>query len=135
MDNTKIEKVKNRQTPFNIREVWKFLGFTGYYRYFIQDYLCITQPLLDLMQKTTPWHWEECQQVAFETLQEKMCNKPVLWQPDFMKPFIILMDTSAYAVGAILLQEGEINPQKPTKKPKSHPIAYYSATFTATERG
>ena len=41
MDNTKIEKVKKWQTPFNVREVWKFLGFTGYYRYFIQDYLGI----------------------------------------------------------------------------------------------
>jgi hypothetical protein len=31
MDDTKIEKVKNWQTPFNMREVWKFLGFTGCY--------------------------------------------------------------------------------------------------------
>jgi hypothetical protein len=45
------------------------------------------------------------------------------------------MDASAYGVGAILLQEGEINPQKPTKKPKLHPVMYYLATFTATERG
>ena len=64
-----------------------------------------------------------------------MCDKPVLQQPDFTKPFIILTDTSAYGMGAILLQEGEINPQKPTKKPKLHPIVYYLATFTATERG
>ena len=61
MDNTKIERVKNWQTPFNMREVQKFLGSTGYYRYFIQDYLCITQPLLDLTQKIMPWHWEDCQ--------------------------------------------------------------------------
>jgi hypothetical protein len=59
MDDTKINKFKNWKTPFNGREVWKFLGFMGYYRYFIQDYLRITQPLLDLTQKTTPWHWEE----------------------------------------------------------------------------
>jgi hypothetical protein len=78
MDNTKIEKVKNWQTPFNVREVQKFLGFTGYYQYFIRDYSHIAQPLLDLMQKTTPWHWEEQQQTAFETLQDKMCDKPVL---------------------------------------------------------
>src|SRR5712672_2538347 len=42
-------------------------------------------------------------------------------------------DTSAYGLGAILLQEGDINPQKPSK-PRLHPIAYYSATFTPTER-
>jgi hypothetical protein len=35
-------------------------------------------------------------------------------------------------VGAVLLQEGEINPC--TNKPTQHPIAYYSATFTPTER-
>jgi hypothetical protein len=64
-----------------------------------------------------------------------MCDKPVLQEPNFMKPFIVLTNASAYGMGAILLQEGEINPQKPTKKPKLHPIAYYSATFTATERG
>ena len=64
-----------------------------------------------------------------------MCDKPVLQQPDFTKPFIVLTDTSAYGVGAILSHEGEINPQKPTKKPKLHPIAYNSATFTTTGRG
>jgi RNase H-like domain found in reverse transcriptase len=42
------------------------------------------------------------------------------------------MDALAYSVGAVLSQEGEINPH--TKKPTQHPIAYYSATFTPTER-
>ena len=35
-------------------------------------------------------------------------------------------------MGAVLLQEGELNPR--TNKPTQHPIAYYSATFTPTER-
>jgi hypothetical protein len=38
MDDTKVEKVRNWRLPTNIMEVWKFLGFTGYYRYFIKDY-------------------------------------------------------------------------------------------------
>jgi hypothetical protein len=61
-----------------------------------------------------------------------MCTRPVLRQPDYTKPFFLLMDTSAYGVGAVLSQEGELNPR--TKKPAQHPIAYYSATFTPTER-
>src|SRR5712675_3006607 len=49
------------------------------------------------------------------------------------KLFVLHTDASAYGVGAILLQEGGLNPLKPSK-PCLHPIAYYSATFTLTER-
>jgi len=38
MDDTKIAKLQNWITPHNVTEVRKFLGFTGYYCYFIQDY-------------------------------------------------------------------------------------------------
>ena len=41
------------------------------------------------------------------------------------------MDASAYSVGTVLLQEGELNPR--TKQPMLCPIAYYSNTFTLTE--
>jgi len=137
MDNTKIVKVKNWITPHNIREVCKFLGFTGYYRYFIQDYSKKARPLLYLTHNTTPWQWGPDQQTAFETLRDAMCDKPVLRQPDFIKPFYVLTDASAYGVGAILSQEGEtdiLHIETTHKKPKLHPVAYYSATFTETER-
>jgi hypothetical protein len=69
-----------------------------------------------------------------------MCTKPVLQQPNFSKRFYVQTDASAYGVGAILSQEGgseedeeEDTTQKP-KKPKLHPLAYYSATFTPTEQ-
>src|SRR6266850_3157667 len=137
MDNTKIAKVKNWIMPHNVIEVCKFLGFIGYYQYFIQDYSRKAHPLLYLTHNTTPWHWGPDQQKAFETLHDAMCNKPVLRQPDFTKPFYILTDASAYDMGAILLQEGEsavLQIETPHKKPKLHPVAYYSATFTETER-
>jgi len=54
MDDTKITKVKNWITPHNVWEVRKFLGFTGYYRYFIQDYSKKARPLLYLTYNTTP---------------------------------------------------------------------------------
>ena len=63
-----------------------------------------------------------------------MCCKPVLRQSDFEKPFHVYTDALAYGVGAILLQEGETNLLKPNKMPKHHPITYYLATFTPTER-
>jgi hypothetical protein len=38
MEEAKVEKVKDWKPPQNIREVWHFLGFTGYYRYFVLIY-------------------------------------------------------------------------------------------------
>jgi RNase H-like domain found in reverse transcriptase/Integrase zinc binding domain len=133
MDDTKVDKVYNWRTLTNVTEVWKFLGFTGYYHYFIKDYSKITQPLLQLTHLTTPWSWQQEEQTAFETLRRAMTDKPVLHQPDFTKPFFLLTDASAYGVGAILLQEGGTTDQTANQKPRLHPVAYYSATFTETE--
>jgi hypothetical protein len=102
MDDSKIAKVKNWQPPRSVTEVRKFLGFTGYYRYFIQNYSRLARPLLDLMQKATPWHWNDDQQKSFEILQDQMCSKPVLRQLNFSKKFFVHTDASAYGVGAIL---------------------------------
>jgi hypothetical protein len=135
MDDTKVEKVCNWRPPTNVTEVRKFLGFTGYYCYFIKDYSKIAWPLLQLTHLMSTWHWDEDEQTAFETLCQVMINKPVLRQPDFTKPFFLLTDASAYGVGAILSQEGgsSLTPNL-GQKPKLHPVAYYSATFTQTER-
>jgi RNase H-like domain found in reverse transcriptase/Reverse transcriptase (RNA-dependent DNA polymerase) len=111
MDDVKVEKVRKWLPPSNVTEVCKFLGFTGYYCYFIKDYSKIAKPLLLLTHNTTPWQWDNEQQQAFETLCNLMCQQPVLKQPDFTKPFAVFTDASAYGVGAILSQEGGPNGQ------------------------
>ncbi len=135
MEDAKIEKVRDWTPPQNLKEVQRFLGFTGYYRYFIQGYSAIARPLLNLTKQVTPWHWEEPQQRAFDTLKARMCTKPVLQQPDFKKVFYLQTDASAYGVGAVLSQEGgTMMSNSPNSKPRQHPIAYYSNTFTPTEQ-
>ena len=115
-----------------VRDVRAFLGFTGFYRYFVSNYSMIARPLIKLTKKVTPFHWEESQVKAFETLKTLMCCQPILRQPNYKKPFFLSTDASAYGVGAILSPEGKLNPC--TKMPTQHPITYYSATFTPTER-
>ena len=61
-----------------------------------------------------------------------MCAKLILRQPNYTKAFFLTTDTSAYGVGTILSQEGELNPR--TQKPMLCPVTYYSNTFTPTER-
>ena len=69
---------------------------------------------------------------AFKHLKSLMCAKPILQQPDYTKAFFLAMDASAYGMGAILSQEGELNPR--TQKPMLCPVTYYSSMFTPTER-
>jgi reverse transcriptase-like protein len=143
MDPKKIQGIADWSPPTTVTEVRQFLGFTGYYCYFVPNYSKITRLLLDLTKKAFNWHWGPKQMRAFETLKTLMCRKPILAQPNFDKHFYLQMDASAYGVGAILSQAARPNPSTdnpdtdlPHKnsKPKLHPIAYYSATFTPTER-
>ena len=136
MDPSKLKGVSDWPRPKTPTEIRQFLGFTGYYRYFIPKYSEITRPLLDLTKKNIVWKWEERQQRAFEELKQRMCQGPVLQQPDFGKKFYLQADASLYGVGAVLSQEGKhLTPSlAKQQKPILHPIAYYSATFTQTER-
>jgi hypothetical protein len=93
MDPKKLMAMANYTMPQNTMDVQAFLGFTGYYWYFIQGYLQVTWPLLDLTKKTTPWHWGPDQEKAFITLKWLMCSAPVLMQPDFNKKFYLQTDT------------------------------------------
>ena len=134
MDPSKIKIIRTWPTPTNPTEIQAFLGFTGYYSYFIRGYSAITRPLLNLTKKGAIWHWGQAKQFAFETLWQYMCEEPVLQQPDFNKWFYLQTDTSAYRLGAVLSQEGGSSHQTLSTKPILHPVAYYSATFTPTER-
>src|SRR5216683_6507471 len=105
MEQGKVDKVQEWKPPRNVTEVRQFLGFMGYYQYFIQGYSQIARPLLDLTKQATVWHWDQKEQHVFEELRDKMVSKPILQQPDFNKTFYLQMDISKYGVGAVLSQD------------------------------
>ena len=76
MDPTKLKGVADWPTPRTVRDIRAFLGFTGFYRYFVPNYSQIARPLIELTKKTTPFHWEEPQIQAFERLKTLMCSQP-----------------------------------------------------------
>jgi len=54
MDPSKLKGIADWLTLQNPTDIRKFLGFTGYYRYFVPNYSKIARPLLDLTKKATP---------------------------------------------------------------------------------
>ncbi|XP_069481431.1 uncharacterized protein [Ambystoma mexicanum] len=98
---SKIEAVQNWTTPPTQTQEKAFLGLTGYYRNFIENYGTIASPLNVIsspkFSKKIRWN-EECNQ-AFENLKKALCQAPVLRAPDYHQTFIV--QTDAYNLCAV----------------------------------
>ncbi|GJW60892.1 putative reverse transcriptase domain-containing protein [Tanacetum coccineum] len=88
VDPSKIEAVKNWKAPRTPTEVCSFLGLAGYYRRFIENFSKIAKSLTILTQKSKTFEWGEEQELAFQTLKDKLCNAPVLALPDGPEDFV-----------------------------------------------
>jgi len=86
-----------------------------------------------LLKKTSPFLWTEECTTALTTLHDIVTSEPVLVSPDQDRQFILKVDTSQYATGAILYQADKV--MKDHKgKPILRPCRYHSQMFSATEQ-
>ena len=110
MDPAKLKGIVDWPQPQHVTDIHAFLGFTGFYHYFVPNYSNIAWPLIQLTKKNVVFRWTEECKTAFKQPKTLMCSRPILWQPDYTKAFFLTTDASAYNMGAVLLQEGEIDP-------------------------
>ena len=98
-----VELIKLPKT----KELWTFLGLTGYYRRFVPDYSIMAAPLTDMTRKTQPNQvkWTPEGLAAFERMKKALCDATVLKTRDFTKKFVLQTDASDRGVGAVLRQQ------------------------------
>src|ERR1051325_10896018 len=125
-DPEKIEKIKNLKIPNNLTELRSILGLCSYYRRFVKNFSKTVKPLNKLLKKNIKYKWTQEQQKALDTLKQKLIDYPILIQPDFEKPFILAVDASGYALGAVLSQLNE--------EGNEAMIAYASKTMNKAEQ-
>lgn len=139
-DPEKTKSVDSWETPKNVKELRRFLGFTGYFRRFIPDYSLKAKPLTDLLKgysnkrskkrqnqrlQEELWIWGSEQEEAFNILKSELKSDIQLAYADFKLPFILEVDASRDGFGAILcqIQDG-----------KKRPIAFGSKRTSTAEQ-
>ena len=103
MDSSKIAAIREWPTPTTVTQIRSFLGLAGFYRRFVRDFSSIAAPLHELTKKDVSFAWTDSQEVAFNTLKDKLTQAPLLQLPDFNKVFELECDASGIGLGAILL--------------------------------
>ncbi|TYK07997.1 pol protein [Cucumis melo var. makuwa] len=104
VDPAKIESVTTWPRPSTVSEVRSFLGLTGYYRRFVEDFSRIAIPLTQLTRKGTPFVWSPACESSFQELKQKLVSAPVLTVPDGSGSFVIYSDASKKGLDCVLMQ-------------------------------
>ncbi|GJW26092.1 putative reverse transcriptase domain-containing protein [Tanacetum coccineum] len=92
VDPAKIESIIDWASPKTPTEIRQFLGLTGYYQRFIEGFSKVAKPMTKLTQKKVTFEWGDKQEVAFQTLKNKLCSAPILALPQGAENFIVYCD-------------------------------------------
>ncbi|GJS78949.1 reverse transcriptase domain-containing protein [Tanacetum coccineum] len=68
-----------------------------------QDFSKIARPITKLLEKDTPFEFDDECQKAFELLKEKLTCAPVIVSPNWNLPFELMCDASDFAIGVVLV--------------------------------
>jgi len=102
VDESKVEVISKLSVPICQRDVRSFLGFTAYYRIFIENFTKIASPLFKLLTKDCEFIWNYDCQFFFETLKEKISKAPILRGSNRKLHFHISTDGSETTLGVVL---------------------------------
>lgn len=122
----KTKAISKFPLPKNIKDVQKFLGLTGYFRKFIQNYALLTKPISDLLRKGEKFELTNTHIDAIKELKSLLINEPILKLYNPGADTELHTDASKFGFGAILLQ-------RDSEDRKFHPVYYYSKKTTPTQ--
>lgn len=128
MHPRKLETIADWPTPASVKDVQSFLGFTNFYRRFIDGYAHIVVPLNALTKKdvrAAPFTLTPAAADAFSMLKHVFMSQPVLSHFDPNLPCTLATDTSDFAIAGVLHQ--------PDSDGLLHPVAFFSRKLSPAE--
>ena len=127
-----LELIAQCPPPDMYTKVKSFMGLVGHYRRFIKGFAKIAAPLYDLTSGDNKDKTSEHVDLSPEAHEDFDCLKaaclqaPILFFPNFNKPFLLETDASGRGLGAVLSQKQADG--------RYHPIAYASRVMNETEQ-
>ena len=122
VDESKTATILQWPVPRSVHKIYQFLGLCGYYRRYVQDYARHAAPLHELW---VPYEWNIQRQEAFIFLKQALTTASILGMSQDTGMFVLDVDASDLAVGAVLQQEqGDL----------LRVIGYASRTFNTCEK-
>ncbi|GBE80968.1 Transposon Tf2-12 polyprotein [Sparassis crispa] len=123
----KLETIADWPCLCSVKDVQSFLGFTNFYRRFIDGYAHIVLPLNSLTRENRPdpFIFGPDTIAAFEKLKRVFTSSPLLRHFNPALPSTLSTDASDFAISGILHQ--------PDPQVFLHPVAYYSRKLSSSE--
>jgi len=134
IDPAKIAGIKNWPTMLkNVKEVRSTLGLLGYHRPWIPNFSKIAKPLTDLLGKGREFAWDQVCEDAVKKLIGLVTSEPVIVPPDPDRQFILYVDASQFATGAVLYQP-DLERTDRRGNPLLRPLGFHSQTFNKAKQ-
>ena len=121
----KTEAIEKFKAPESVTEIKQFLGLCSFFRRVVPRFSFLSAPLSALTRKNSGYTKGPLPSIAqrsFEALKAALVTRPCVAPVDFEKEFIVTVDTSQTACGAILSQKNDQNEEQP--------CAYFSSVLS-----
>lgn len=127
MDPQKVRTIQEWPAPSDKKGIQRFFGFANFYRRFIRGFSSIISPITRLTCQQAKFQWPQEAQEAFNKLKDLFTSAPILQHPDPALSYVLEVDASESATGAILSQRSG-------PKALLHPVAFASHKLSPPER-
>lgn len=124
-DPLKVKAMLELAVPRTKQQLQSALGAFNYYRRFIPSYATIAAPLYLVSGTHSTFEWGDAQTTAYNEIRRALATQPLLYHPDWSRPFVLQTDGSLAGIGCALIQrQGDID----------MPITYLSRSLHPNER-
>jgi phospholipid-translocating ATPase len=132
-DPGRLGAIKQIARPQSRKQIKSVLGMLGSHRDFIYGYAKLAKPLTDLTSSKVSFSWTDREQIAFDTLKDRLCLATALYTPKIGKLFIIRSDASGVEVAECLNQLIDDSNEVNEKVTGERHVAFCSRKLSPTQ--